>query len=113
MSISDSAARLALIGSDMGAAGAFQAAEQVMNEQVLGTLMNVVEALPGDVNGAVEALGTNPEAGEIQSMGEHAAGAIEDAIQMAQAFIASIQQAAEHERVFRQAVQAAAQRHGG
>jgi diacylglycerol kinase len=46
-------------------------------------------------------------------MGEHAAGAVEDAISLVQAAIAGIQQAAEHERVFRQGVQAAAQRHGG
>jgi hypothetical protein len=113
LSISDNAARLAVIGSDQGAAGAFQSAEQAMNDQILGTLMNVVEGLPGDVNGAVEALGSSPAAGEIQSMGEHAAGAVEDAISLVQAAIAGIQQAAEHERVFRQGVQAAAQRHGG
>src|SRR5436190_9004204 len=53
LSISDNAARLSLIGGDQGAAGAFQSAEQVMNEQVLGTLMNVVQGLPGDINGAV------------------------------------------------------------
>lgn len=111
MTTSESIAVLNQVANDTSASGSLNEAASTMENTVLASAMQAVEQLAGLIGQALQAVdGSTTSQGEISSTGEHAAGAIEDAIEAIQAAISAVKQAQEHEATFRQTAGAAASR---
>lgn len=104
MSVSDSIAQLNQVAGNTTAAGALTQALSSLEQSALAQLQEAVTRLVENKDAAMGALdGTAGEGiGQLQGAAEHAAGAIEDAMELVNAAIAGINQAAEHEAAFRQ-----------
>jgi hypothetical protein len=104
MSLSDAIGALQQAANSSAAQGPLAQAKAKLEGEVLPLLMQAVEQLVETRNAAVSALegGAAASAPGLQGAAEHAAGAIEDAIDLVNAAIPGVSQAGEHEAVFRQ-----------
>ncbi len=111
MSASESIATLNQVSGNTSASGPLNEAITAMENTVLASAMQAVEQLAGLIGQATQATeGAETSQSEVQSSGEHAAGAVEDAIEAIQAAVSAVKQAQEHEAVFRQTAGTAASR---
>lgn len=114
MSLADVIARLQMVAGNTAAAGPLSAANSAVENDVRPQLMQAVEQLTEMFHNAAAAVeGNQNSAAEIQGAGEHAATAIEEAIDMTSAALDAITRAVEHEQVFRNTVTEVAGRMAG
>jgi len=108
--IAEDAARLRQLASPGAESAALTQATQEL-ESCLRALQSAVEQIVSDTNTAVGLTGGD-EAGQIQSTGEHAGGAIEDTMGIVSNALDALTQAGEHCQAFRGALGDVAGRHG-
>lgn len=111
--ISESIAALQAVSGNTAAAGPLNEARSSL-ETTVSMLTQAVQQLV-ELNGAAaQALeGNENSRTEVQGAGEHAAGAIEDAIELVQQAVAGVAQAIEHEAAFRNVASEVANRLAG
>jgi hypothetical protein len=103
MSLQESIGILHGVAGNTAAAGPLNEASQTLSNTVLAAVQQAVEALAPLVGEAANATEGNAQlASEIQGSGEHAATAIEEAIDLVNSAIQTLDRALEHEQVFRQ-----------
>ena len=100
--ISESIAALQAVSGSTAAAGPLNEARSNLENTTSSMLTQAMQQLV-ELNGAAaQALEGNENGrAEVQGAGEHAVGAIEDAIELVQQAAAGVAQAIEHEAVFR------------
>lgn len=111
--ISESIAALQAVSGSTAAAGPLNEARSSL-ETTVSMLTQAVQQVV-ELNGAAtQALEGNENGrAEVQGAGEHAAGAIEDAIELVQQAVAGVAQAIEHEAAFRNTASEVANRLAG
>jgi hypothetical protein len=111
--MSESLALLNQVANDTSAAGPLAEANNGL-EAAIGNLIQSVSRVAELRDQALQAVnGNTVDEGEIGSAGEHAAGAVEEAIEAVNAAAAAISLAVQHEAAFRQTVGGVAQKHAG
>ena len=114
MSTQESIAALNTVADSGAAAGPLAEAKSTLEATVAPGLMHAVEQLAELRSAAVAATeGTAVSSGEVGSAGEHAANAIEDALDLVQQAAAGVEQATQHVAAFHSAARSAAERLAG